>query len=196
MSTPRLLGAVLAGGESRRFGRDKAATLLAGLSLVERAATTLSRVFDDVVIVSSREPVTTAWPQVPDRHPGLGPLAGVEAALLAARERGCDGAFVLACDMPLVDEATVRAVVAALGDAMVAAPSSREGGDIEPLCAVYRLDCLPEVVRALERRALAAHALFASVGGRRVTLPRELFLNVNTPEDHAHASVVLERERR
>jgi molybdopterin-guanine dinucleotide biosynthesis protein A len=151
-------------------------------------------VFDDVVVVSSRDPATRAWPHVPDRRPGLGPLAGVEAALLSARDRGRDGAFVLACDLPLVDEATVRAVVAALGDGWAAAPSI--DGGIEPLCAVYRVDCLPEVVQALERGRLAAHQLFAAVRGTRVTLPKELFLNVNTPEDHAQASAVLQRERR
>jgi molybdopterin-guanine dinucleotide biosynthesis protein A len=187
---------VLAGGESRRFGLDKAGTLIAGKTLVERAAETLSRVFDDVIIVSSRDPVSTAWPRVPDRRAGLGPLAGVEAALLAAGERGRDGAFVLACDMPLVDEATVRAVVAALGDARAAAPSSRGGRDVEPLCAAYRTDCLGEVTLALDVGRLAAHGLFAAVRGRTVALPDERFLNVNTPEDHARASAVLEREPR
>jgi len=163
---------------------------------VERAAETLGRVFDDVVIVSSREPTTTAWPHVPDRRTGLGPLAGVEAALLCARERGYDGAFVLACDMPLVDETTVRAVVAALGVAPAAAPSTRGETDIEPLCAAYRVDCLPVVTRALDRGRLAARELFGATLGRTVALPEAPFLNVNTPEDHARASAVLERESR
>jgi molybdopterin-guanine dinucleotide biosynthesis protein A len=163
---------------------------------VERAAETLDRVFGDVVIVSSREPTTTAWPHVQDRRTGLGPLAGVEAALLSARERGYDGAFVLACDMPLVDATTVRVVVAALGNASAAAPCARGDTDIEPLCAAYRADCLPAVVRALEEGRLAAHELFAAVGGRTVALPEGLFLNVNTPEDHARASAVLGQEPR
>jgi molybdopterin-guanine dinucleotide biosynthesis protein A len=187
---------VLAGGESRRLGRDKAAIRIAGKTLVERAAETLGRVFDEVVIVSSREPTTAAWPHVPDRRTGLGPLAGLEAALLCARERGYDGAFVLACDMPLVDEPTVRAVIAALGDGSAAAPSARGDTDVEPLCAAYGVDCLPALVRALEQRRLAAHELFAAVRGRTVALPDGLFLNVNTPEDHARASAVLERETR
>jgi molybdopterin-guanine dinucleotide biosynthesis protein A len=163
---------------------------------VERAADTLGRVFEDVVVVSSREPTTAARPHVPDRKTGLGPLAGVEAALLSAFERGCDGAFVLACDMPLVDERTVRAVVAALGDGRAAAPAPDGGRDIEPLCAAYRVSCLPVVVRALEEGRLAAHELFAAVRGRTVALPTERFLNVNTPEDQARASAVLEREAR
>jgi molybdopterin-guanine dinucleotide biosynthesis protein A len=186
-----LLGAVLAGGESRRFGSDKAAALLGGKTLVERAAETLGRVFAEVVIVSSRPQTIGAWPHVPDLRQGLGPLAGIEAALLRAKDVGYDGAFTLACDMPLVDESAVRSVVAALGDGWAAAPTSGEGGGIEPLCAAYRVECLPAISRALDEGRLAAHELLTSVGGLTIALPEQLFLNVNTPEDHARVSAVL-----
>ena len=191
-----MLGAVLAGGESRRFGSDKAAALVSGKTLVDRAAETLGRVFADVVIVSSRPPTTGSWSHVPDVRRGLGPLAGIEAALLRANDLGYDGAFMLACDMPLVDERTVRAVFAALGDGWAASPASGEGRAIEPLCAAYRVECLPIVARALDEDRLAAHELIAAVGGRTVALPDRLFLNVNTPEDHARAIAVLDPRAR
>jgi molybdopterin-guanine dinucleotide biosynthesis protein A len=186
-----LLGAVLAGGESRRFGSDKAAALVGGKTLVERAAETLETVFAEVVIVSSRPPATGRWSHVPDLRRGLGPLAGIEAALRWAKDGGYDGAFVLACDMPLVDERTVRAVSGALGDAWAAAPTSGPGRAVQPLCAAYRVECLTEVVRALDEGRLAARELLASLGGATVALPDRLFLNVNTPEDHARVSAVL-----
>lgn len=187
-----LLGAVLAGGESRRFGSDKAAEHIAGKPLVVRAAETLARVFADVVIVSSREPVTDAWPHVPDRRTGQGPLAGIEAALLCASERGLDGAFVLACDLPLVDEATVRTVLAALGDRLAAAPAPAGSPGVEPLCAAYRVACLPFVVDALDRGDLAVRGLVERVSAVGVPLPHALFLNVNRPADHQRATAVLE----
>ena len=174
---------------------------------MERAAETLARVFDDVVIVSSRPTATDRWPRVPDEREGFGPLAGIEAALLAASRRGCDGAFVLACDMPVVDERTVRAVVDALGDSRAAAPAPvhealggpsaessvglRAEPSVEPLCAAYLVACLPELTRALDERRLAAHELFRAVGGATVLLPARSFMNVNTPEDHARAGEVL-----
>ena len=77
---------MLAGGESRRFGGDKAAASIGGVSLLERAAGTLARVFRDVVIVSAIERPTTAWPRVPDLRAGCGPLGGIEAALVHANE--------------------------------------------------------------------------------------------------------------
>ena len=188
-----MLGAVLAGGESRRFGEDKAGARLGGLTLVERAAETLARVFEHVVVVSSRAPTTPRWAHVPDARPGLGPLAGIESALLRARADGYDGAFVLACDMPLVDERTVRAVLDALGDAWAAAPAPEGGGSIEPLCAAYRVECLQALGEALDRSRLAAHQLLAAVRGVTLALPPQPFLNVNTREDHARAMAVVER---
>jgi molybdopterin-guanine dinucleotide biosynthesis protein A len=187
-----MLGAVLAGGESRRFGEDKASALLAGKPLVTRAAEALARVFDDVVIVSSRDLVETRWARVPDEHPGHGPLAGIEAALLRATATGRAGAFVLACDLPLVDEVTVRSILRGLGDRLAAA-ASLDGNRLQPLCAAYRVECLPVVVDAIASGRLAAHEMFTAVGGVHVALPGDRFLNVNTPWDHARAAAVVEQ---
>jgi molybdopterin-guanine dinucleotide biosynthesis protein A len=186
-----MLGAVLAGGESRRFGSDKAAELLAGKPLVVRAAETLARVFADVIVVSSREPVTRAWQHVPDTRESKGPLAGIEAALACAAGRGLEGVFVLACDLPLVDEAAVRTIVGALGERLAAAPMREAPPGVEPLCAIYRVACLPFVADALDREDLAVHDLFEGVSGVKVPLPPDLFLNVNRPGDHRRAAAVL-----
>jgi molybdopterin-guanine dinucleotide biosynthesis protein A len=148
-------------------------------------------VFRHVIIVSSREPTTAEWPHVPDAREGCGPLAGIEASLLHARELRLDGAFALACDLPLVDEATVRAVVGSLKNRLAAAPAREGAPGMEPLCAAYRVECLPFVSRALERKELAAHLLFEAVGGVTIRLPAGLFLNVNTPADHERAAEVL-----
>lgn len=187
-----MLGAVLAGGESRRFGSDKATAVLAGKPLVVRAAETLALVFPEVIVVSSREPVTREWQHVPDTREGQGPLGGIEAALGFAAESGLEGAFVLACDLPLVDEATVRAILGALGDRLAAAPAREGSPGVEPLCAVYRVGCLPFVADALDRGDLAVHALFEKVSGVVVPLPAARFLNVNLPGDHGRAAAVLE----
>ncbi|MEI9849843.1 MAG: molybdenum cofactor guanylyltransferase [Sphingomonas sp.] len=92
----RLLGAVLAGGQSRRFGSDKALALLDGRSLIEHAIAALAAQVD-AVIVCGRE-----WGDwVPDRpEPGLGPLGGINAALHAAAARGFDAVLTVPCDVP------------------------------------------------------------------------------------------------
>jgi molybdenum cofactor guanylyltransferase len=183
---------VLAGGESRRFGRDKSAEVVGGVTLLARAAETLAEVLPRVVVVSSRAPETHAWPSLRDLRPGQGPLGGIEAALEHAAGLGLDGAFVLACDMPLVDAATVRAVIAALGpETRAAAPERSAEPRVEPLCAAYRVGCLPDVREALDRNELAVHRLFADVRGVTVPVRAELLLNVNRPADRDRADEAL-----
>lgn len=101
----KLLGAVLAGGESRRFGSDKALAALAGRPLIEHAIAALS-VQVEAVIVCGR-----AWGDgVPDRPvAGLGPLGGINAAIHAAAARGYDAVLTCGCDVPtLPDDLAAR----------------------------------------------------------------------------------------
>ncbi|WP_156256300.1 molybdenum cofactor guanylyltransferase [Sandarakinorhabdus oryzae] len=81
-----MLGAVLAGGESRRFGSDKALALLDGQTLLARAIERL-RVCDELVVAGRDVPGITSladWPA-----PGLGPLGGLAAAMRHLRRAGC-----------------------------------------------------------------------------------------------------------
>jgi molybdopterin-guanine dinucleotide biosynthesis protein A len=191
--TTRLLGAVLAGGRSRRFGSDKAVESVGGATLLDRAADTLTEVFGEVVIVSAR-PVETDRRVVPDARDPCGPLGGIEAALAHAVELGLDGAFVLACDLPVVTADTVRDVARALDSsptALAAAPAGRDGRSAEPLCAAYRVACLGEVRALLDDGRLAAVGLFDRVGGVIMPRPDDELLNVNTRADRDRAERVL-----
>lgn len=195
---PELLGAVLAGGRSRRFGRDKATEPVGGVPLVERAAQTLEEVCGRVVIVSSRA-VRTERPTIPDLRPSCGPLGGIEAALHEAGRLGLDGAFVLACDLPLVTPDTVRMVADALDGVDAAAPARDGEPPFEPLCAAYRVSCLERATRLLDAGVRSAHALIDALrtaGPARVTRldcsPEEL-LNVNEQEDRRRAEARLGR---
>lgn len=187
----RLLGAVLAGGASVRFGRDKALETIAGRTLLDRAIDTLGAVTSDVVVVGGHNDGVSSR-VVADLRPGAGPLAGIEAALTVAVDEGYAGVFVLACDLPLVTPGTVRAVALALGEDAAAAPARSEPPGVEPLCGAYRTSCLGAARSLLDEGRGAAHALFAAVSGVRVPLPQEEFLNVNTPEAADAARALLE----
>lgn len=93
----RLLGAVIAGGASRRFGSDKARALLSGRALLDHVADGLTAQTDAVIVVG-RE-----WPgraSVPDRpYPGLGPLGGLCGALAYAEAQGFDAVLTAGCDV-------------------------------------------------------------------------------------------------
>jgi molybdopterin-guanine dinucleotide biosynthesis protein A len=99
------LGAVLAGGQSRRFGSDKALAIWDGQPLIVHAAAILARHTDEVVICGRGES-PTGLRHLPDRPaPGLGPLGGLCAALHHATESGHDAVLSLGCDMPRIDDA-------------------------------------------------------------------------------------------
>ena len=189
---PRLLGAVLAGGVSRRLGRDKAKERVGDVPLIERAVTTLHGSCAEVVVVSSRPDTPTgAWTCIPDARQPCGPLGGIEAALDHAARLGYDGAFVLACDLPLVDSTVIEAIAKALARAEASAPARAGDPDFEPLCAAYRVSCLPTLRALLDSGARAAQLLFERAGGERVAVGHDVFLNVNTAADLARARSAL-----
>ena len=191
---PRLLGAVLAGGEGRRFGGRKAEAPVGGVPMVERAVRTVREVVEDVVVVSGRPLSASPAPMVPDRVQGMGPLGGLDAALRHARDRGYEGVLLVACDLPMLTTAVLHEVVSALGSHPAAAPA-RLGGGVEPLCAAYRVGVIDVVGRRLTRDDRSLHALLRDVGGH--VLPGHAqgagdpFLNVNTRDELERAEAAL-----
>lgn len=99
-----LLGAVLAGGRSTRFGSDKAQAVLAGRTLVAHAVSLLRTVADDVV-VCGRAGLVAGVPSIPDRpRADLGPLGGLCAALRHGADRGFAAVVTIGCDTPDVPQ--------------------------------------------------------------------------------------------
>jgi molybdopterin-guanine dinucleotide biosynthesis protein A len=192
---PRILGAVLAGGEGRRFGGPKAEARLGGVPLVERAVALVRTVVDDVVVVTANPLAAPPAPVIPDRIPGMGPLGGLDAALRHAQEGGFEGVLLVACDLPLLTRAVLEEVVGALAAGRPAAAPARRGGGVEPLCAAYRVACLDAVERRLGEVDRSLHALFRDVGGHVVPPGAERagdpFLNVNTPDELGRAEAAL-----
>lgn len=208
----RLLGAVLAGGESRRFGSPKAHARLHGRPLWRLAADRLRAVCPRVVVVADdsgtflgradagvgngvRETgadleTGTDVEVVEDRSPGMGPLGGVDAALALAANAGLDGVLVLAVDMPWVPEEALHQLVEAFGDGpggqvRACAPQSCAPWGFEPLCAVYPVGALAVLEEALVAGVREAGAFARSLGVAPVECgaPPEAFRSVNAPGD-------------
>lgn len=157
-------GLVLAGGESRRMGRDKTALVWDGATLLERACTRLQAVFPRV-LVSLRQPREgLVWEQVLDRAGAEGPLAGLAAGLAAART---PWVFVLAADMPLISLRTIEALAARRIGSQAVVPVA--GGVLQTLAAFYPTDALPEVEALLATPGRhGPRALLERIGACRV----------------------------
>lgn len=139
MNAAPLYGLVLAGGRSTRMQRDKAALEYAGRNQLERAlelATPLvERLFISVRRDQTGDPLRARFPQIVDSGEVEGPIAGIAAA----QSRYPDVAWlVLACDLPLLDPATLQHLLRARRpERQATAYRSTHDGLPEPLCAIY-----------------------------------------------------------
>lgn len=91
-----ILGVVLAGGRSSRFGSDKALAVLGGKRLLDHAVERLGAWCDDVVVAGRESAVAKGIPDWP--QPDMGPLGGIAAGLRHAEENGFDSAITCSVD--------------------------------------------------------------------------------------------------
>ena len=187
----QIAGVVLGGGKSRRMGADKSLLRLDRQTLLERAVDVLREVFDEVLIVADRADRFGGLGEVrvvQDILPDAGPLGGIHAGLTAVDS---PAAFVVACDMPLLDAGVIRGQVDVWQTADADAVVPLLDGRPEPLHAVYAKSCLPAIEERIGQGDYRVRALLDAV---RVHFwqpdpsAAHSFTNVNTPEDWARIS--------
>jgi molybdopterin-guanine dinucleotide biosynthesis protein A len=181
---------VLAGGQSRRLGRDKSLLILDGQPLVARTVHRLAAMSDDLIVVANDttryESLALSARLVGDEWPGMGSLVGIYSGLKVARH---SHALAVACDMPFLNLELLRYMLPLSKGYDVVIP--RLGAYLEPLHAIYGKVCLPAMARLLKQGRRQIIAFFDQVRVRYVEAdevdrydPRRLsFVNVNTPKD-------------
>jgi molybdenum cofactor guanylyltransferase len=187
MNTKPITGIVLAGGRSRRMGRDKSTLEFNGKSLVEYAIDALKPLCGKVVISSNNFVYDYTGCEVwPDELPGQAPMIGIYSCL---KRSTTEYNMVLSCDMPMISTAVLQYLLENIQDKDVAVPLHKDGF-IEPLCGIYKKSAtgilkdfidknnfrLNECIRA------ASHQLVLFDSNQSFYSPT-LFTNINTPED-------------
>jgi molybdopterin-guanine dinucleotide biosynthesis protein A len=178
----RAAGYVLVGGRSSRMGLNKARLPVdSHLVLVESVANKVANIAGNVALIGDPAAyIDLAFECIPDLRRGLGPLAGIEAAL--ALERGQLNVIV-ACDMPgLKSEWLARLLAAADASDRLCFAAEDLSGRVHPLCAVYRAGCLPVVRRALDSGHLRLLEVIDILQSEIVKLD-DIIDNVNTPDE-------------
>ena len=190
-----LRGLILAGGWSRRMGRDKAKLEFGGRSQLERAADLLAEYLDHVHLSvragQFNNTVRFDHELIFDVYDNLGPAAGILSAHRAFAEVAW---VVLACDMPLVDGAIIGTLIEQRDSRKAAtAFANPRDGLPEPLCAIYEPGTLARFRRLAEDGLeTSPRALLIQSELCELELPRSNALdNINTPEDFARINDLL-----
>ena len=179
---------ILAGGQSRRMGFNKALINVGGQPLI-RVLIDRIRPLTNRIVISSNDASSYQFlnfPVIPDYFQNHGPLAGFHAAMT---QSVCSLYIMLACDLPNLQEQLLRRLIT-LADGFDAAIPRTRDGVAHPLCAVYRRTCLPSIERALQTGTNKVVLTFLddSLAVRWVSPDEGQFrdvdlANVNTPKD-------------
>jgi molybdopterin-guanine dinucleotide biosynthesis protein A len=160
---------ILAGGQSRRFGRDKAEATFDGLPLVCHVGKSLAPLASSVIVIADRagKYEHLGLQTLADIEPSSGPLAGVVTALVH-RERGW--CLVAPCDVLGLDPSWFASLLHATARGRFDA-AAFFGSHWEPLPALYHTDALPEARRGLRSPNRSLRALLDRVHTLRSPLP-------------------------
>ncbi len=187
------VGFAVAGGHSRRMGRDKALLPWGESTLLDHTLARLREACGEVRILTGTRAryADRGLPVDADLMPGTGPLGGLYTGLLHLTS-GAIGLF-LAVDLPRVPVSLLRALLGLAEGFEVVVPV-RAGGP-EPLCAVYRRSCLDPVLGRLKAGELRMTSFWPEVRVRSVGEaelaphgdPAVFLRNINTPEEYQRA---------
>lgn len=185
VSNRQLFGLVLAGGESKRMGEDKALLTYHTEVQIEHTAAMLLKHCKEAYL-SCRYDQQNSYskygiPLVPDSYLGIGPLGG----LLSAQKRFPEASWlVTACDLPFLDHTLLGELVVERNPFSFATAYHHAGRKPEPLCTIYEPKSrLPLIFRhATGNNSLRSFLEDSRIHYLSIKDPRSLH-NINTPEE-------------
>ncbi len=177
---------ILAGGQSRRFGADKARAVLEGKPLLRRLVDQLETHVGDVTVVADRAEKygDLGLRTIADVTPGLGPVGGLATALTDMEARGEQGwCWLLACDVAELPAHWLEELAAhAPSDGRVVAYRDKRW---QPMPGLYHPSIRPHVIAYLEQGGRAMWSLLEQLHACAVTPPDDIArMQMNTPEDY------------
>ena len=192
--------AILAGGQSRRMGQDKAFLPVGGRPVIERVIARVSPLTDDLFInaTDSGKYLSLGLPVRPDVYPDKAALGGIYSAIHYARY---PQVLVVACDMPFLNPALLLYLAGLAPTADVVVPVINPPQP-ETMHAVYSKSCLAAIEPRLLAGRLRIIGFFDDVTVRQVSRDEATrfdpnlysFLNMNTPEDWQKVQALADEE--
>ncbi len=192
MATDPIFGLVLAGGQSRRMGRDKALLVRDGRSQLDFVATLLEAVTNRVFVSTRQDQKNDAersrFARIFDRYDDIGPVAGILSAMDTHPEVSW---LVVACDLPNIDQPTLEYLLEHRSSEQPFTAFRSSYDDLpEPLCALYRAGSDAIVRQFVDDGIVCPRKILIRSDTCLLEQPNPAALdNINTPDDLA-ASVL------
>lgn len=184
-----ITGVILAGGQSKRMGANKAFVRLNGKPLISYALNALEKITPNILLSAGSESIHYKnLPVVEDIYPGCGPAGGIFSAL-SFSETNLN--LVLSCDMPFVSSGLLKFLVdEAVGNPADVILPVDEKGQWQTLCAVYSKSIMPQLEKAVIQKKLMLKKIISKTNYRLISIEkfRQLYLpntfyNINTPNE-------------
>lgn len=180
-------GIVLAGGQSKRFGENKALADINGEMLLERSLSLLEALgLETAVITSAANSYSfLSCPVLIDRFPEKGPLGGLYTALEASSSSS--SVLVLTCDMPAMTKDILKALIQTHQKTETQATVfQKDENFFQPFPGIYEFSLFPEIKKQICQNELSMHFFLKKVINKKcITIndDDEAFLNINTQKD-------------
>ena len=185
-----ITGVILAGGSSKRYGRNKAFLKIGSVRLIDSILQEMKSIFTRVILITN-EKIKYEYLEIPmfeDLVKGFGPLGGIYTGLMSIPDQA---GFFVACDMPRINRQLVRYMVDIKGNHRAVVPSVAD--NIEPLHAIYFRSCLKPIRHLIDSKRCQVRLFYDSIPVRYVKedeirkfcCPSKAFLNINTPDEFA-----------
>jgi molybdopterin-guanine dinucleotide biosynthesis protein A len=185
-----ITGVILAGGSSKRYGKNKAFLKIGSVRLIDSILQEMKTIFTRVILITN-EKIKYEYLEIPmfeDLVKGFGPLGGIYTGLMSIPDQA---GFFVACDMPRINRQLVRYMVDIKGNHRAVVPSVAD--NIEPLHAIYFRSCLKPIRHLIDSNRCQVRLFYDSIPVRYVKedeirkfcCPSKAFLNINTPDEFA-----------
>ncbi len=186
----RISGAILTGGDNKRFGgTTKSNIVIGGKPIILRIIDTIKEIFNEIIIVTNTPAEFSDYLQckiISDQYLKAGPLGGIHAAL---KSSSGEAIFVIAGDMPFLNKKIILDEINEFNTAKYDILIPRIGQNIEPLHSIYGTSVLDKLEKFMKERKTRSVRDFLSemnVGYLQIQeseISKKAFTNINSPSD-------------
>jgi molybdopterin-guanine dinucleotide biosynthesis protein A len=190
---------ILAGGKSKRMGKEKALLHIGELTIIDVLVKKLQNRFNKIIL-STNSPGSFSFlkiPMVEDYYKNVGPLGGIHAGLL---ESDTEKNFVISCDLPLMSDEMIDYICNYQSDKKIII--CKVGDYIEPTFGIYSKSIVDEIEvilnlnlqYGLSPKDLSIHNAIEKIGAEIIDATKlpfyneDIFYNMNTFEDYIYVT--------